>query len=284
MKIFCIAILICSSSLTCAQRLGIELFGGVANYQGDLQEKTYTFDKAKSAFGLGASYALTDHIAIRGIFSWGKIQGDDKQNSDPFLKKRNLSFRSPVYDASITGQYHFLNLVTNRFSPYVFAGVSLFRYKPHTFDTLGTKVFLQPLGTEGQGLSQYPDRNPFKLTQLALPLGVGIKFAVNQNISLGWEISLRKTFTDYLDDVSTTYVDENILRAGRGQTSVDLAYRGDELKDGTLTYPADGTKRGSSKYKDWYYFSGITATIKIPSGKFFSGRKGSATNCPTPVY
>jgi hypothetical protein len=149
---------------------------------------------------------------------------------------------------------------------------------------MGNKFDLQPLSTEGQGLSQYPERKPYKLTQFGIPLGIGIKFAVNQNISLGWEISMRKTFTDYLDDVSTTYVDELLLLAERGQTSVDLAYRGDEVKDGDLAYPADGTKRGSNKFKDWYYFSGITATIKIPSRKFTLGKKRSGTGCPSGVY
>lgn len=284
MKIICIAILTCSSSVVCAQRLGIELFGGVANYQGDLQEKRYTFDKAKAAFGIGASYAITDHFAVKGIFNWGKIQADDKNNKDPYLKKRNLSFRSPIYDASFMGQYHFLNLTTSRVSPYVFTGISLFRYKPYAFDTLGTRIDLQPLSTEGQGLSQYADRKPYKLTQLAIPLGLGVKFAVNQTVSIGWEISMRKTFTDYVDDVSTSYVDELTLLTERGQTSVNMAYRGDELKDGNLTYPADGTKRGSDQFKDWYYFTGITATIKIPSGKLSSGKKGSGTNCPSRVY
>ena len=283
MKIVLIALFTCSSYLACAQRFGIELFGGASNYQGDLQQRVYTFNQSKFAFGLGASYALTDHFTVRAMANFGKIQADDKLNRDPLLQKRNLNFKSPITDLNLTLQYHILDVETSRFSPYVFSGIALFRFKPYTFDTSGNQIFLQPIGTEGQGLPEYPDRKGYQLTQISIPLGIGIKFAVNRSMSIGWEISMRKTFTDYLDDVSTTYVDENILRTHRGQTAVDISYRGDEVKDGDLTYPAAGTQRGGSRFKDWYYFSGITATIKFPSGEN-SGRKSSGIGCPKPVY
>jgi opacity protein-like surface antigen len=282
-KIVCIVFFTCSSYLASAQRFGIELFGGASNYQGDLQQRVYTFNQSKFAFGLGASYALNEHFAVRAMANFGKIQADDKLNKDPLLKKRNLNFKSPITDINVTLQYHILEMQTSRFSPYVFTGLALFRFNPYTTDTVGNKISLQPLGTEGQCLAEYPDRKTYGLTQFSIPLGIGIKFAVNRRMSIGWEISMRKTFTDYLDDVSTSYVDENILRANRGETAVDISYRGDELKDGDLAYPAAGTQRGGSRFKDWYYFSGITATIKFPAGEN-SDRKKSGTNCPRPVY
>jgi hypothetical protein len=83
---------------------------------------------------------------------------------------------------------------------------------------------------------------------------------------LAYELSARKTFTDYLDDVSKTYVDQVALGAARGQKAVEMAYRGGEVKDGNTTYPEDGSIRGGSKYKDWYYFMGFTLYIGLGSG------------------
>ena len=143
---------------------------------------------------------------------------------------------------------------------------------------------LKPLSTEGQGLVAYPNRDPYSLTQFAIPFGAGIKFAINESISLAWEIGLRKTFTDYLDDLSTSYVDEATLLAERGPLAADLAFRGDELKNTPGSYPADGTVRGGPDFKDWYYFSGITASYNLPFGNSHRDNKKGSTECPKPVF
>jgi hypothetical protein len=103
---------------------------------------------------------------------------------------------------------------------------------------------------------------------------------LNDQWTVGFEIGLRPTITDYLDDVSTTYVDQNTLLAYRGQQAVDMAYRGDEV-GGKLTpgtYPADGSPRGSAKYKDWYSFSGFTITYRLGGGSGWGKQK--AMRCP----
>src|SRR5690606_14576938 len=101
--------------------------------------------------------------------------------------------------------------------------------------------------------------------QLAIPFGGGLRFALNDNIRIGAELGLRKLFTDYLDDVSTVYADQNELMAFRGPEAVELAYRGDELQNSTLSYPAAGAQRGGAKLKDWYYFTGINISLRIGS-------------------
>jgi hypothetical protein len=92
-------------------------------------------------------------------------------------------------------------------------------------------------------------------------------------------------FTDYLDDVSTTYVDQFALGQGNGLKAVEMAYRAGE-KNGS-SYPVDGTVRGGSKYKDWYYFTGFTVYIGINGkngGGGFGGRnRKGALDCPKPV-
>jgi opacity protein-like surface antigen len=269
-----------------SQRFAWELFAGTANYQGDLQEKRLTFESSRFAAGVGASYMLTDRLSGRAMFSWGKISADDKNNTDPMLVDRNLNFTSSIFELSMVGQLHLFKTLDSRFNPYLMGGIAVFHFDPYTFDTLGTKYYLKPLSTEGQGLSRYPDKTPYSLTQISLPFGAGIKFSVTEALSIGWEIGARKTFTDYLDDVSGRYADFNTLLTAKGPKAVELAYRSGELKTGGSPYPVEGTIRGGSKYKDWYYYSGLTVTYRlIPYSELtYNGKKGATTECPKSVY
>lgn len=264
-----------------AQKLHATLFGGFANYYGDLQNKSFTLDQANGAFGIGAKYDLTDKIAVRSGIVFGKLSATDAKNKSA-LHFRNLSFQSRIFEFNALGEYTFFDMTDRKLSPYVFGGLALFHFNPYTYDTLGNKFFLKPLSTEGQGLSQYPDRKPYKLTQFAIPLGAGIKFRMTDNVVLSYEFGLRKTFTDYLDDVSKTYVSQANLLAAKGQTAVDLSYRGDELKNGDLNYPAEFEQRGGEKFKDWYYFSGVTVAIGINTsgGGLFRSPSKRQLDCP----
>ena len=126
---------------------------------------------------------------------------------------------------------------------------------------LPKKYYLKPLSTEGQGLPGYPDKKTYSLTQLAIPFGGGVKFAVTDNLHLGLEVGFRKLFTDYLDDVSTTYADPADLLVARGQLAVDMSYRGDDV--GNPIYPAKGAGRGGPNYNDTYYFTGLHLTYRL---------------------
>ncbi len=260
-----------------AQNLHITIFGGAANYQGDLQDKRFTFNQAGGAVGIGVLYEITDNLFARANITYAKINGNDKYN----LKnaERNLSFSSPITDFHLGAEYLLLNPYENSFAPYIFAGLSYFAFNPSALDSTGRKVFLQPLSTEGQGF--YQNRTKYNLGAFAIPFGGGVKFSLSENVRIGIEIGMRKTFTDYLDDVSTTYVDQNLLIANRGFQAASLAFRGGELKT-PLPYPADGSQRGSSKFKDWYYFTGVNLMVRLPGGN--GGKNGGGkykTGCPT---
>lgn len=271
-------LLLLAPVVTSAQnRLHLTLSGGLSNYYGDLQDKPLTANQARASFGAGLKYDLTGHFAVRGGLFYARLSADDKNNK-PSLRARNLNFHSKVLEASVLGEYSLFDLQYRRFTPYAFAGVAVFRFNPYTFDTTGAKHFLQPLGTEGQGLAEYPDRKIYKLTQFAIPFGAGLRLRVSEKVTLAYEFNLRKTFTDHLDDVSTTYVDPAILAAARGPKAVELSYRGGELKDGITDYPAEGAIRGGSEYKDWYYFSGLTVTIGIGNALLGGGR--GKISCP----
>jgi hypothetical protein len=174
-----------------------------------------------------------------------------------------------------------LDLTTKNFSPYLYGAISIFRFNPWTKDENGSKVFLKPLGTEGQGLSQYPDRKPYDLVQPALAFGGGLKFALDENLNVGIEFSQRKTFTDYLDDVSTSYADYDLLYNARGTQAVSLAYRGDEVPGGS-PYPHAGEQRGTPSEMDWFYFIGITVEMKLSKlPTLFNSRNSPVyTRCP----
>lgn len=246
------------------QRFHVTLFGGLSNYAGDLQDHRFTLQQSNFAFGAGIKYDITPNVAVRLAYNHGTVEGADKKSTDPLLQARNLSFISRINEGSLLFEYTPLNMEDHTISPFIFGGVAVFHFNPYAYDSTGNKVYLKPLSTEGQGVD--PDRKPYNLTQFAIPVGVGVKFRINENTVLAYELSARKTFTDYLDDVSSTYYDQATLAQARGQKAVEMAYRGNELKNGNPTYPDNGSIRGGSKYKDWYYFTGFTLYIGIGGG------------------
>jgi hypothetical protein len=262
----------------------VNLFGGFANYIGDLQSKNYTTQQSHGAFGAGVQYDLDGHFSLLANGSFGRVSASDAYSTNPLLRARNLNFESKIYEGNVLAEYNLLDLNIHRFSPYVFAGVALYHFNPYTYDTLGKKVYLRPLSTEGEGLSQYPDRKPYSLFQVAIPFGAGIKLRISNTVVLAYEIGLRKLFTDYLDDVSATYVDRATLLAAKGPEAVELAYRGNQLKGGD-PYPAANSLRGNSGRDDWYYMSGIRAIIALNNpGEMNHHRHSGVIDCPKKVY
>lgn len=256
------------------------VFGGISNYQGDLVDKVYMSRFTKAAAGVMLSRSITDRISLRGGLTYTKVTGDDRYNTKTYLQARNLSFTTSITELSLVGEVHTFSMVQKRWSPYLFGGLALFHFNPYAFDEIGAKVYLRPLSTEGQGLAQYPDRKPYSKTQVAIPFGGGIKYYLTDNIRLGFEIGLRRLFTDYLDDLSTNYVDEADLLAERGPLAVAYAFRGDEV-DPSLTYPAKGDQRGGATQKDYYYLTGLTVSFRLGSGSGYRGfANKSRLNCP----
>ena len=239
----------------------IGVFLGKMNYQGDLNPNSFTFAHSKLTTAITVRQSLNKWISLRGGFTIGSIEAADKYNRD-YLQPRNLSFFTTVKEASLGLEASLLDLSTKRFTPYVYGSLSLFHFNPWAFDNSGNKIFLQPLSTEGQGLPQFPKQKTYKLNQLALGFGIGARYAINDNMNIGVEFSQRKTFTDYLDDVSSMYVDRNVLLQTKGSKAVEMAYRGDELVGGQ-PYPNHGEQRGTPSEMDWYYFFGLNIEISF---------------------
>jgi hypothetical protein len=107
---------------------------------------------------------------------------------------------------------------------------------------------------------------------MCIPYGIGVKEAITKEWSIGLEVGMRKTFTDYIDDVSGLYYDNNAIRAAKGDMAADLADPSlfnmpEELGGNSVGGIQSGTGevRGHSNHKDAYMFINITASYKIPA-------------------
>ena len=271
-----------------AQRFHIGVHGGLAAYNGDLTDAIYPKKVTNGVIGFTANYELTDNIMLRGGFNYAVVGGADRFSDDDALRARNLAFETALTEFSVVGEYYLLNLYENRISPYAYLGLAVYHFNPYAYNGSTEKIFLKPLSTEGQGVPGYPEKEPYGLTQMAIPFGGGVKYALTEDFHIGLEVGFRKLFTDYLDDVSTTYADPNDLLTARGQLSVDMSYRGDDV--GNPVYPAKGAGRGGPDNNDTYYFTGLHLTYRIGTGGgggFLGGgggRKKSNTGCPVNVY
>ena len=279
-KFFLILSLLLTSNFLFAQEFFTTFFLGGANYKGDLGNLPFIYANSKLAFGVGFNYEINNRLLLRADFMNGKVTGSDALGGKNIA--RNLSFRSTISEFSLGFEYILFDLYQHKVSPYVFLGVGKFRFNPYTRDKDGLSVNLFELGTEGQGF--YEDRKPYKLTETAIPLGGGLQWAISDNARISVEVGIRPTTTDYIDDVSKTYADPDLLGQFNGGTSVRISYRADELKNGVQTYPAAGSVRGNPNSKDMYLFSGIRYKVRLMpprvSKKQINKSRARKTSCP----
>jgi hypothetical protein len=278
----CLVLIVCAAPGQEFDRsVSMALLAGPVNYQGDLKPNSFTLNHSKPGIGFFLRKPLNRLFTLRGGVLLGSIEAADKWNRD-YLKPRNLSVSSSILEFHTGFELTVLDFSSKKFSPYLYGGLAVFHFNPWTKDSKGEKVYLKPLSTEGQGLTQYPSQKLYQLTQLALAFGGGFKFAISEKLAIGFEINQRKTFTDYLDDVSSHYVDPSVLLQEKGAKAVELAYREDELPTGRPLFPAHGEQRGTPTEKDWYYITGITLEIKLNAlGKLSrSGKQAKNQRCP----
>jgi Domain of unknown function (DUF6089) len=262
------------------QSAEISVFGGVSNYLGELTNQYFTPSNAGSVLGLNFKYPLNGHFYLRGSVAQGNLSGYDRDNS-PDLRARNLSFQTKLTDGYLAAEYRIWTTEHSAITPYFFSGLGVFHYNPYViFGDKNEKVYLQPLGTEGQGLPEYPDRKMYKLTQVLIPFGAGLLWTVNDKWLLGIEFRQNFTFTDYLDDVSTRYALSAPLLRDRGPLAVELAWRRDEY-DGR-PYSNNEGRRGNPDNKDWYYYLGLHAGFRLQgnSGSFSYKKSKNQLGCP----
>jgi len=242
--------------------VGVSL--GATNYKGDLDDN-FALKFTKPGLGFMGGYKFTPHLSARLAFNQGWIGASDAQAArDIPRRRRNLSFRSPLTEVSLNLVYEFFAndrkfKYRPQYTPYLFGGVAVFAFNPQA--KLGNDWYnLQPLGTEGQFLANCADcPDPYNLVQVSFPFGAGIRFKIGDKIDLNVELGLRKTLTDYLDDVSGNYADVDELREQMGVEAALLSDRIDRA-----VYPQGGEFwngiRGDNTQDDWYIISQVSAT------------------------
>lgn len=233
------------------------------NYIGDLNNQSM-LGKVNLAGGIAARYHIDPRwaVAVSGVY--GHIESRD------YIVRRNLSFRSMVAEAGARAEFNFFpyggrRATLKRATPYLFVGIGFFKFNPQAqyADPAGGSIGwydLQPLGTEGQGSSAYPDRQKYVLVETCVPFGMGYRFRIADNVHITAEYGWRKTWTDYLDDVSTTYVGADILvNQPDGTLAATLADRSGEVVPGYVN--GAGVKRGDDSLNDWYSYFSLSITF-----------------------
>ena len=230
--------------------LEVGVFGGGSYYIGDLNP-TLHFNMTKPAYGALARLNLNPRLAAKLSYSRGKVTGDDTKTNA--VDNRNLSFLTIINDVNLSGEFNFWEYYTgskrNYFTPYITGGVSMFFYNPESL----SGVDLRSLGTEGQNLG-FDGRKPYDKYSFALSFGFGFKYSLTERVGLTFVWVMRNAFTDYIDDVSTTYY-------LYGQT-IDPNNAAQVLSDPTMNHKPF-MQRGDDKTMDWYNFTGISLTYKF---------------------
>ena len=227
---------------------------GTSYYLGDLN--TTHFNQPLPAAGLIIRKNIDKRFAYKAEVMYLNIQSDERYSEDTIAKNRGLHFKSPIYELSGQVEFNFLPYQPGNplytWTPYVYTGISIFHFNPQAENRNGEWVDLQPLGTEGQGTTSFPEKEKYSLIQYSIAMGGGFKIAVNPSFNIILEYGVRKTFTDYLDDVSTTYPGDILSMTN------EATYMSDPSGSHEL-----GEQRGNPDKKDWYSFAGITLSFKL---------------------
>ena len=237
----------------------IGILGGISYYLGDLNT-THFYQSSPSA-GLIIRQNADQRFVYKAELMYINLRSDDQ---NPFNirnyqvdSKNKLHFRSPVYELSGQLEFNFLPYQPGHplytWTPFIYTGLSLFHFNPQAENKDGEWINLQELGTEGQGTTTFPDRKKYSLIQFAIPIGGGVKIAINESFNIMLEYGIRKTFTDYIDDVSTTFPGNGLNDMSNAAIDMSDPSR-DHLKD---------DQRGDETKKDWFAFTGITLSFKL---------------------
>jgi hypothetical protein len=246
-----------------AQTNELGLTGGALYYIGDLNPERHYPKGTRIGGGLVFRHNMSNRLAFRLQGLYGTLQADDANSSDSLQLLRNLHFRARLFECSGLLEINFLPYRSGkgsyRWTPFIFGGLAYFRANPQALFN-DEWIELAPLGTEGQGTSLRPGTEPYQVDRMSLPFGAGFKFNLGRiDVQLEW--GLRRTWTDYIDDVSGVYVDNDILRSENGPVAAALADRS-ALRD-VPGWSNSGRARGNASTRDWYQYTGLTITYVI---------------------
>ncbi len=231
--------------------------------------KDLEFKLTRPSVAVGYRYFLTPMFAIKGDLTYARLNGDDALTTETFRNNRNLHFRSPAIEFS--GRFEFypmreyfghlyrskgiIGKKVRRISPYMFIGIGGFWFNPKAKYN-GKWVKLAPLETEGV---------KYKKIAVSMPFGAGFKYALSRQMSIGLEMGLRYTTTDYIDDVSTTYIDKSNASEMEQYLANPALNNISDSDDSYATNP--GQQRGGATENDSFLLTMLTFNYKFLKGR-----------------
>jgi hypothetical protein len=246
-------------------RTEIGLMAGGMYYIGDLNP-IQQFKNTQASVGFLFRHSVHSRFSLRANALYGSVKADDSESNIDLFKNRNLNFSSTILELAAGVEFNYMPFEVghNKYkgTAYLMAGAGMFRMNPMS-EYNDNLTALQPLGTEGQS-SSLNSSSPYSLTQLNIPFGLGVRATISKRISFNVEFGVRRTFTDYLDDVkSDNFVDPVLLADANGPIAASLSNK--NLDGSIMGY------RGDSSTKDWYVFTGLMLMIKLgdPSNCFY---------------
>jgi hypothetical protein len=269
-----LAIILLFSLSAKSQSVDLILGASTSHFLGDLGGKPFlgTNDiqdldilSTRYAFTTGLRFNFSRYFAIRTNVWYARLSADDKYTTNRERRGRNLNFYTNIFEGDLTAEVTFAKSKSVGGAWYIFGGVGYFTFNPKT--KLNGQVYeLQKYGTEGQFV--LPGKEPYKLSSLCFPHGIGYKWALSRGQYISLELNLRKSMTDYIDDVSTNYVDPTLLIAARGPEAAALADRNISDING---FSSPGSIRGDPKDNDTFFFLCFSYNRTIGGSKGGSG-------------
>ena len=264
--------------------------------------KDVNFPTINWAKGLYVNIYPTEWLGFRVAVNQGTLEGYDsliRENGggEKFRKQRNLQFQSPMWEAYGAIEFYPTVLferydgLQGKLRPYGVAGFGAFKFNPqgryYAPDGSAKWVDLKPLRTEGQGMAEYPDRKEYKLMSWEIPIGAGVKYYVKENFYVGLELMHRKSFTDYVDDVSTTYIDNTLfasyLTPEQAAMANQLYFREGFVpgQSSNSRVPTTNEQRGNPKQNDSFFSTIFRLGWRLNDSNSPNGRASRQMRCPT---
>ncbi|PCJ66441.1 MAG: hypothetical protein COA58_06600 [Bacteroidetes bacterium] len=235
---------------------------GGKNFYGSNDPSDIDLKDIRYAFGVGFQYHRPKGFSIGLSAFYSRLSADDAE-TDWDRKFRNLHVRTDIVEVAIKAEYTFPQNSGALRGFYFNLGGGLTFFRPMA-ELNGIWYELRPFGTEGQNLD--PTHKPYKSYSPVIPFGIGKKFYLRNGMMLGFDISMRKSFTDYLDDVSTEYFDKELIRAKSGDAAAHFA---DPSNNGEGGVGRIGFERGNPDRSDNYFLMGLR--LEIPLGRGAGG-------------
>ncbi len=243
------------------------LTAGAAHYFGDLNNRA-AVNRPKPAIGAFFRKQFGNYVGLRVAGHYAQLGYSDIYSKNEFQKRRNLSFNTNVFELTLQGDFNFFKFTpydaSHSFTPYITFGAGIFSYDPYAYYR-DEKYFLRPLNTEGQTF--YKNRKTYSSMGVCFPIGGGVKYSLTQNLNFSFEVAYRFTLSDYIDDVSTTYIGMDKFPAPNGQPSIGGILQDRSFETGERI-GLEGRQRGFSKHTDSYVFAEVGLSINLSSYRF----------------